>query len=253
MVPRPAPLPTHTSPAADEAHPTTESAGSRSRDPQGGRGAGTARVLAAGRMACERGGAGSRTCPRTRPMLDLTGISTLMPSHPSATEALNAPPQLETRPHRRPRAVRPCPWPVTGSTRVHLADALGRRVTAFSHHRRARPDRQRLLLPLTRLARCPGGGRDRPQANPALPAADQRQGRTLQPHPARRMGLRPPLPIRTRTTRRLPTLAPHLQSPPRTHRARRQTTRQPRPQPHRAIQLARVPTDITSQDAGAGP
>ncbi|MGX1365820.1 hypothetical protein RKD19_001179 [Streptomyces canus] len=52
-------------------------------------------------------------------------------------------------------------------------------------HRRAGPDRQRLLLPLTRLARHAGGGRSHPQANPALPTADKRQGRTLQPHPAR--------------------------------------------------------------------
>ncbi|WTS97110.1 HD domain-containing protein [Streptomyces sp. NBC_00096] len=34
-------------------------------------------------------------------------------------------------------------------------------------------------------------------------------------------------------------MAAHLQSPPRTHRTRRQTTRQPRPQPHRAIHLDR--------------
>ncbi|MEU3356489.1 chitosanase, partial [Streptomyces sp. NPDC037389] len=32
-------------------------------------------------------------------------------------------------------------------------------------------------------------------------------------------------------------MAAHLQSPPRTHRAERATTRQPRPQPLRAIQL----------------
>jgi hypothetical protein len=48
-------------------------------------------------------------------------------------------------------------------------------------HRRTRPDRQRLLLQVPRLARQPGRGRDRPQANPALPASDQRQGRTPQP------------------------------------------------------------------------
>ena len=34
---------------------------------------------------------------------------------------------------------------------------------------------------------------DHTQANPALPTTDQRQGRALQPHPARRMGLRPAL------------------------------------------------------------
>ncbi|WRZ94615.1 DDE-type integrase/transposase/recombinase [Streptomyces sp. NBC_01007] len=51
--------------------------------------------------------------------------------------------------------------------------------------------------------------------------------------------LRSPLPHGDRTTRRLPAVAAHLQSPPRTHRAERPTTRQPRPQPHRAIQLGR--------------
>jgi hypothetical protein len=39
-------------------------------------------------------------------------------------------------------------------------------------HRRTRPDRQRLLLQVPRLARQPGRGRDRPQANPALPASE---------------------------------------------------------------------------------
>ena len=42
-----------------------------------------------------------------------------------------------------------------------------------------------------------------PQADPPLPAPDQRQSRTLPPHPGRRMGLRPPLHQRNRTPRRL--------------------------------------------------
>lgn len=47
-------------------------------------------------------------------------------------------------------------------------------------------------------------------------------------------------PYRSEQERRdaFPPLAAHLQSPPRTHRTRRQTTRQPRPQPHRAVHLA---------------
>ena len=94
------------------------------------------------------------------------------------------------------------------------------------------------LLPLRTLARRPGRSRDHPQAHPALPAADQRQSRTLQPHPARRMGLRPALPLRTRTTRSLPRLAPHLQPPPRPHRTERPTTRQPRPQPNPLLAAA---------------
>jgi transposase len=39
------------------------------------------------------------------------------------------------------------------------------------------------------------------QADPSLPAPDQRESRAVPPHPGRRMGLRPPLPVRTRTTR----------------------------------------------------
>ncbi len=54
-------------------------------------------------------------------------------------------------------------------------------------------------------------------------------------------GPTPPLPVRTGTTRRLPRLAALLQSPPRTHRTRRQTTRQPRPQPHWAIHQGAAP------------
>src|SRR6476469_4418250 len=67
--------------------------------------------------------------------------------------------------------------------------------------------------------------------DPALSAANQRQGRTVQPHPARGMGLRPDLPQRHRPRSNTPRLASHLQSPPRPHRTRRQTTRQPRHQP----------------------
>jgi hypothetical protein len=113
------------------------------------------------------------------------------------------------------------------------ATAFWTRAQAFfakaPDQRRAGPDRQRLLLPLPPLARPAHRCRDQPQTHPPLPPADQRQGRTLQPHPARRVGLRPPLPERTGAPRRLPRLAAHLQSPPRTHRAERPTTRQPRP------------------------
>ena len=67
------------------------------------------------------------------------------------------------------------------------------------HHRRAGAHRQRLLLPLASCAPTPCGDDDHAQADPALPAPDQRQGRTVQPHPARGMGLRPRLPHRSRT------------------------------------------------------
>jgi hypothetical protein len=47
-------------------------------------------------------------------------------------------------------------------------------------------------------------------------------------------------------------MAPHLQSPPRTHRTRRQTTRQPRPQPHGSVQLAYLHTHDTLVRIAAG-
>ena len=64
---------------------------------------------------------------------------------------------------------------------------------------------------------------DRPQAHPALPAPDQRQGRALQPHPARGMGLRPPVRQRSRASRGLRRLPAPLQPSPRPHRTRRTT------------------------------
>ena len=51
-------------------------------------------------------------------------------------------------------------------------------------------------LPLPRLARRLRAARHHPQAHPPLPATDQRQDRTLPPHPGRRLGLRPPIRLR---------------------------------------------------------
>ena len=80
-------------------------------------------------------------------------------------------------------------------------------------------------------------GRDQAPPDPSLPAPDQRQGRTVQPHPARGVGLRPRVPLRGRTRSRLPRLAPHLQSPPRPHRTQGQVTSRPRAQPAWTEQL----------------
>ena len=52
-------------------------------------------------------------------------------------------------------------------------------------------------LPQPRLPRRARPARHPPQADPAVPAADQRQGRALHPDPARRVGLRPAVPHRT--------------------------------------------------------
>ena len=58
----------------------------------------------------------------------------------------------------------------------------------------------------------------------ALPSADERQGRAIQPHAARRVDVRPPLPIEQRETRQAAEVARDLQSPQTPHRDRRQAT-----------------------------
>ena len=62
--------------------------------------------------------------------------------------------------------------------------------------RRAGLDRQRLQLPGKPLQRGASRDPDRPPLLPALSAPDQRQGGTLQPDPARGMGLRAALLLR---------------------------------------------------------
>ena len=109
----------------------------------------------------------------------------------------------------------------TATAFLHRAARLVRQPR---HHHRARPVRQRFLLPLPRLGRRLHPARHHPQAHPPLPAPDQRQSRTLPPHPRRRMGLRPALRHRNPAPRRLASLAPHLQQSPRTHRTRRPPT-----------------------------
>ena len=73
---------------------------------------------------------------------------------------------------------------------------------------------------------------------PALPTTDQRESRTLQPHPARRMGLPASLHQQHRTSRSVRTLPARLQPPPQPHRTRRRATHHPRQQPCGSIQLA---------------
>ena len=80
--------------------------------------------------------------------------------------------------------------------------------------RAARHHRQRLLLPLRTLAPRLHDDRHDRQEDPAVPAPDQRQSRTLPPNPARRMGLHPALAIRDPTHRRVRRVHPLLQSPP---------------------------------------
>ncbi|MBB6553537.1 hypothetical protein HD593_008332 [Nonomuraea rubra] len=94
--------------------------------------------------------------------------------------------------------------------------------------------------PWHRLAPGPGRPRRRRQAHPPLPAPDQRQGRTLQPPPARRMGLRPALRQQQRTHHRSARLPAHLHPPPMPHHTRRPTTDHPCQQPSGSIHLART-------------
>ena len=61
------------------------------------------------------------------------------------------------------------------------------------------PDRQRLRLPPTLHALACRAARHPAPPHPAPPATDQRQSRTLHPHPAQRLGLRRDLPLKQRT------------------------------------------------------
>jgi hypothetical protein len=93
------------------------------------------------------------------------------------------------------------------------------------------------------------GTRDQAPAHPPLPAAHERQGRALHPHPARRLGVRGDLRLLRGAPRSAHRLARLLQSPP--------TTRLPRPptaaraaggaeeeQPGWVLQLAVVPNEV---------
>ena len=65
---------------------------------------------------------------------------------------------------------------------------------------------------------CPG--RSSPDPDPAVPAADQRQGRTIHRDACSRVGLCPALSLQRRATRRAAGLRRLLQSAPPAHRAR---------------------------------
>lgn len=76
-----------------------------------------------------------------------------------------------------------------------------------------------------------------PTLDPPLASPDQWQGRTIPPHPARRMGLPTALHLRHRTANSVPRLAGLVQLPPTTHRNRRSDPSQPRHQPVRTTHL----------------
>ena len=66
-------------------------------------------------------------------------------------------------------------------------------------------------LPLARDLRR---ARHHPEADPALPTADQRQDRALPPHPGRGLGVQEVLQLRVSPTRRSASMGPRVQPPP---------------------------------------
>ena len=96
----------------------------------------------------------------------------------------------------------------------------GGRVRRPRGERAASLVRQRVGLPLARLAEGMLPARDHTQAHMSLPAPDQREDRTLPPHPGRRVGLRPLLHLRNRTSRDPARMAATPQPPPAPQRNR---------------------------------
>jgi transposase len=86
--------------------------------------------------------------------------------------------------------------PAGGGWRLHGRDNPAAqtqdRQDRLRHHRPPRPDRQRHGLPPRHRLGLLGLAAQTPLHQTRLPL-DQRQSRTVQPHPAQRMGLRPPL------------------------------------------------------------
>ena len=87
--------------------------------------------------------------------------------------------------------------------------------------------RQRSRLPIPRLAGSLSRARHQAQKDPPLPTADQRENRTVPPHPRRRLGLLPPLQRRISPPSSTPGMAALLQSPQTPHRHRQSSAHQP--------------------------
>ncbi len=120
-------------------------------------------------------------------------------------------------------------------------------------YERARPG-ELVHVDIKKLGNIPDGDADHvrhhPQEDRALPAADQRQGRTLQPHPAGRVGLPAALPDERRADPGPGRLPSHLQPPPVPHRTGRTPAHQPRQQRCGSIHLARQADKISHEARG---
>jgi transposase len=87
------------------------------------------------------------------------------------------------------------------TTAIGFLKARRRLLPRPRDHRRAADDRQRLGLSLDRARDRLPDDEDQAHPHPALPAPNQRQGRALHPHDARRLGLRAGLPKLARAHR----------------------------------------------------
>lgn len=131
--------------------------------------------------------------------------------------------------HRRPLARRVCRGPRQRDRRDRHSGAApcGGLVRGARHHHRAGAVGQRFPVRVPPMASDLRRARHPALAHQAATAADQRQDRALPPHPGRRMGLRPLLRLRSRTTRPSASMAARVQPPPTPHRLREQATHQP--------------------------
>ena len=116
------------------------------------------------------------------------------------------------------------------------------------HRDRSRPNRQRCLLQVVRVPRRGRSQRSSPSSAAATTTRLERQSRTVQPHPRRRMGLHPDLPLGRCPDRRACPMAASLQPSPTPHRHRR-PTHEPNQQRSWAAHLG---TDETTSSSRGG-
>lgn len=162
---------------------------------------------------------GSRRVPRGTAftMLLSPGSTAPPPTVSTAPNSTRPPAPTLTSPHRAVRS------PMSLPTRAFR----GRPLTAWAYRKG--------LAWKQALADLGATGKLTP-----LPASYQRQGRTLQPHPRRRIGLPPALRLQPREDSGPGRLPPRVQPPAQPHRTRRPAPDQPSEQPCGSIHLSWV-------------